>query len=202
MPYSPPSLHSRALSPCMPLVRCRRPTPSRPWPTPRPASYALLSTRQGATAFNQPLSFDTSSVTDMSYMFYVRSAHALAHPAFTAGPSRRAYRSCAAAGQRLPASGPHLAPHRTPLLSTRQYALAFNQPLSFDTSSVTTMNQMFSVRSAHALDPQPPQPDPLAVHAARALPPAHAFPPPSRHLAPHRTPSFRLGSPRSCSTSR
>ena len=29
MLYSPPSLHSRALSPCMPLVRCRRPTPSR-----------------------------------------------------------------------------------------------------------------------------------------------------------------------------
>ena len=31
------------------------------------------STRQHAYAFNQPLSFDTSSVTDMSYMFYVRS---------------------------------------------------------------------------------------------------------------------------------
>ena len=99
---SPPSLHSRALSPCMALVRCRRPTLSRlPQPTPRSASYALLSTRQGASAFNQalsfdtssvtdmnymfndakafnqPLSFDTSSVTDMGYMFYVRSAHAL-----------------------------------------------------------------------------------------------------------------------------
>ena len=35
-----------------------------------------LATRQGASgsAFNQPLSFDTSSVTDMSYMFYVASA--------------------------------------------------------------------------------------------------------------------------------
>ena len=41
-------------------------------------SYALLSTRQVASAFNQPLSFDTSSVTDMGYMFYVRSARALA----------------------------------------------------------------------------------------------------------------------------
>ena len=29
MPYSPPSLQSRALSPCMPLARCRRPAPSR-----------------------------------------------------------------------------------------------------------------------------------------------------------------------------
>ena len=34
-------------------------------------------TRQYADAFNQPLSLDTSSVTDMSYMFYVRSTPAL-----------------------------------------------------------------------------------------------------------------------------
>ena len=33
-------------------------------------------TRQYASVFNQLLSLDTSSVTDMSYMFYVRSAHA------------------------------------------------------------------------------------------------------------------------------
>jgi len=38
-----------------------------------PASHALPSTRQNAYAFNQPLSFDTSSVTDMYGMFYVRS---------------------------------------------------------------------------------------------------------------------------------
>ena len=31
---------------------------------------------QGAPAFNQPLSFDTSNVTDMSLMFAVRFAHA------------------------------------------------------------------------------------------------------------------------------
>ena len=46
-----------------------------PGPHLGPASYTLLSTRQSTEAFNQPLSFDTSSVTDMSYMFYVRSAH-------------------------------------------------------------------------------------------------------------------------------
>jgi len=46
-------------------------------PHPRPAPYALRSTRQQAWAFNQPLSFDTSSVTSMREMFYVRSAHAL-----------------------------------------------------------------------------------------------------------------------------
>eukprot|EP00964_Phaeocystis_antarctica_P081052 scaffold50673_cov51-Phaeocystis_antarctica.AAC.2 len=137
----------------MPLVRCRRPTPSRPrGPHLAPHRTPLLSTRQWASAFNQPLSFDTSSVTDMSNMFQVRSAHALAPAASTAGPSRRACRLCAAAGQRFPAPDPHTprsASHA--LLSTRQYASAFNQPLSFDTSSVTTMYGMFWVRSAHAL---------------------------------------------------
>ena len=72
-----PPAFSRTLTPCMPLVRCRRTAPSHPRPTPRSASYALLSTRQYASVFNQPLSFDTSSVTDMRYMFEVRSAHAL-----------------------------------------------------------------------------------------------------------------------------
>ena len=38
----------------------------------------LPLTRQAAHAFNQPLSFDTSEVTDMYLMFYVRSARALA----------------------------------------------------------------------------------------------------------------------------
>ena len=42
--------------------------------TPPPSSHALLSTRQGAAAFNQPVSFDTSRVMTMSYMFLVRSA--------------------------------------------------------------------------------------------------------------------------------
>ena len=51
----------------------------------------------------------------------------------------------------LPLPGLHLTPHRTPLLSTRQGASVFNQPLSLDISSVTSMYKMFFVRSAHAL---------------------------------------------------
>ena len=47
----------------------------------------------------------------------------------------------------LPPPGPHLAPHRMPLPSTRQDARAFNQPLSLDTSKVTDMSKMFDVRS-------------------------------------------------------
>ena len=74
------------------------------------ASHTLLLTRQGASAFNQPLSWDTSKVTNMGYMFHVRSARALApklalrrafpvHAAFAPPPPH-----C------LPPPGAHLAP--------------------------------------------------------------------------------------------
>ena len=54
---------------------------------------------------------------------------------------------------RPPASRSALRSASYALLPIRQYAIAFNQPLSFDTSSVTNMNRMFSVRSARALPP-------------------------------------------------
>ena len=57
----------------------------RPRISPR-TSYAPLSTRQLAEAFNQPLSFDTSSVTTMEWMFFVRPARALAPPSLQSGP--------------------------------------------------------------------------------------------------------------------
>ena len=65
------------------------PTPPSGLPagTSPPASYGLLATRQQASAFNQPLSFDTSSVTNMYWMFFVRSTRALA-PSFQLGHPR------------------------------------------------------------------------------------------------------------------
>ena len=53
-----------------------------------PASHTPLFTRQWTNAFNQPLTFDTSSVRDMYSMFYVRStpAHATHSPV---GPTPR-----------------------------------------------------------------------------------------------------------------
>ena len=51
-------------------------------------------------------------------------------------------------GRRRSATFPHRIPYP---LSTRQLAEAFNQPLSFDTSRVTTMDTMFYVHSACAL---------------------------------------------------
>ena len=75
---APNSLES-GLTPCIPLAP-PPPTPSRlPSRTSRPASHVPLpSTRQGLSQFNQPLSLDTSKVTDMGWMFLVRSARALA----------------------------------------------------------------------------------------------------------------------------
>ena len=64
--------------------------------------------------------------------------------------------------------GSHLDPHRMPSVSTRQGASAFNQPLSFDTSSVTDMTSMFYVRSARALCPPQSSSWPLPLHAACA----------------------------------
>ena len=60
-------------------MRRSLPKPSRVLAHTPPASNALLSTPQDASAFNQPLSLDTSSVTDMKSMFSVRSARALPH---------------------------------------------------------------------------------------------------------------------------
>jgi len=113
------------------------------------------STRQWASAFNQQLSLDTSSVTTMRYMFFVRSARALRPQALRQAIPVHA--SCVPPPHHTGPPAFRLAPlppasHALP--STRQAASAFNQPLSFDTSSVTDMNYMFQVRSARALGPQ------------------------------------------------
>ena len=84
---------------------------------------------QTARAFNQPLSLDTSSVTDMNHMFRVSSAFAL-----SSKPSlRRALLTCSTYLPSVPLD--------------LQSADAFNQPLSIDTSSVTNMEGMFRVSS-------------------------------------------------------
>ena len=97
------SLHSWAL-PARCLRRCR-PTPSCLAARASPSSFASLSTRQYASSFSQPLSFDTSSVTNMDSMFYVRCARAL-HVAH------------AAATPRHPVSWPRTLPSSYAFLST------------------------------------------------------------------------------------
>ena len=80
---------------------------------------------------------------------------------------------------------------------TWQRASAFNQPLSLDTSSVTTMQYMFNVRFTRAL---PSAPTVGAVqHAACA---AAAGPTPSQPACRPSYYPFLLGSGRRRSTSR
>ena len=69
-----------------------------------------------AAAFNQPLSFDTSSVTDMTRMFDVRSSPC---PAPNLQPSPPPHAACAVVARRLPPPSPQTAPHYA-LFTTRQ----------------------------------------------------------------------------------
>ena len=130
-------------------------------------SCALLSTRQEASSFNQPVTFDTSKVKATAGMFLVRSTRDQAPSLYSRGPSPRVHAACAAVpSHALPALRPHLSPPLSyALLSTRQQASSFNQPLFFDTSKVTDMYVMFQVRSARALAPSLSRT--LLVHAAR-----------------------------------
>ena len=128
----------------------------------------------------------------MSYMFNVRSAHALGPQPFERRAPCMPLVCAATTPQALPPPGSYrLPPASHALPSTRQYASAFNQPLSFDTSSVNDMRYMFRVRSARALGPQ-------ALSRAPCMPtlPPSTLSPASRHahLAPPiiYTPPFRL----------
>jgi len=105
---------------------------------------------QNLNNFNANISsWDTSSVTNMAYMFSVRSARAPCQQPPQLGPlPARCLRR-----RRAHAHQPPLPPVTALFmlfLSPRQSATAFNQPLSWDTSSVTRMDCMFQVRSARA----------------------------------------------------
>ena len=67
-----------------------------------------------------------------------------------------------------------------PSLWTRQDADAFNQPLSFDTSSVIYMYYMFQVRSARAESSTWMAPTCFLEPSTGLRPP---FPPPALHVA-------------------
>ena len=133
----------------------------------------------------------------MAVMFSVRSA-----PPAALSRSLPVHAATVAATQRPHASRAAPLPASHARLSTRQGASAFNQLLSFDTSKVTDMRNMFYVRSTRALALKALS-QALPVHAATVA----ATQRPSRHtragpLPTHRMPAFRLGSTRRRSTSR
>eukprot|EP00964_Phaeocystis_antarctica_P070295 scaffold42784_cov32-Phaeocystis_antarctica.AAC.1 len=101
-------------------------------------------------------------------------------------------RSPAAAGLPVLCTSSHTV---RPPFDSRQRASAFNQPLSFDTSSVREMYYMFSVRSSPCPDAPNLQSSP-PLHAASTAVTRHLPPPGTLHLAPHRIPSVRLSAGR------
>ena len=136
----------------------------------------LFDSRQQSSAFNQPLSFDTSSVTAMYYMFAVRSSP---WPAPTSAVEPSPLPAACAAVVCMPPSRLQPAPSprsECPPFDSRQGASAFNQPLSFDTSSVTNMDYMFSVRSSPCPGPQSAvEPSPCTLLTPRS-PAAYCLP--------------------------
>ena len=99
----------------------------------------------GASVFNRPLSFDTSSVKTMGYMF--REAYAfnqlLSFDTSSVKKIGSMFREASAFNQQLSFDTSSV----TTMSEMFYGASAFNQPLSFDTSKVTTMSGMFQVRS-------------------------------------------------------
>ena len=157
---------------------------------------------QEATAFNQPLSFDTSSVTNVGGMFWVCFALALWPPAFSrALPMHLA---CAAVARHLPPPSPRPAPYAL-RSDSWQRALALNQRLSFDTSSVDNMSYMFIVRSSPCPAPNLQSPNlqssPACAHCVHRRCPPSAASLPAARPAPYALRST-LGSMRRRSTSR
>eukprot|EP00964_Phaeocystis_antarctica_P096612 scaffold62890_cov81-Phaeocystis_antarctica.AAC.1 len=91
--------------------------PSR-YSAPRTRTVCLpFDSWQEARAFNQPLSFDTSSVTDMHWMFYVRSSPWPAPNLQSSPPLHAALRAPRSPSASRPL-GPHLAPAPHALRST------------------------------------------------------------------------------------
>jgi len=240
--------------------------------TPPRIVCALISTRQGASSFNQPLSFDTSSVTDMSWMFYVRSPRVPWPPAFSrAFPVHTPLAPPPLHAASRPAP-PRPASHTPAFDSAARYGF---QPAAELRHIQRHGHGLHVLRALRACPAPQPSVGAFPVHAPLAPPPLHAasrpaaspraaYPPfdsaarhgfqpaaelrhvqrhehaqhvqgalracpaalgfgqtlvplraacaapaprpasrsPAPHLAPHRMPSFRLGSPRRRSTSR
>eukprot|EP00964_Phaeocystis_antarctica_P131836 scaffold95826_cov48-Phaeocystis_antarctica.AAC.1 len=119
-------------------------------------------------------------------------------PAVEPSPAR-----CACRGRPPPAQPPdrYASPRIvcTPF-DSRQLATAFNQPLSFDTSSFTTMDSMFSVRSSPRPAPYLQSSPRLCTLRAPRSPAASRLP--ARTSSRTACPPFALGRSRGRSTSR
>ena len=177
-------------------MRPRRPTPScLPARMSPLLLHASLSTRQYAPAFNQPLSFDTSSVTTMYQMFEVRSARALPSNS-TVGSSQHA--ACAAAAptpSRLPAC-----------MSPLFLCFPFDSAGSVGVQPAAKLRHVQRHRHAKdvsgALRAGPARSLYSGLPQQCCLRRTQALPPPGLHVAPLPMLPFRLGRAPRRSTSR
>ena len=149
---APQSVQSRHPLHAARTAVARRLPPLASRPAARPAPCALLATPpQHAHSFNQPLSFDTTRLATMNCMFCVRasSSPSCSPPPKSAVAPSVLHAACTAVARRLPPPGQQFAPRTVcPAYDPRQSASAFNQPLSFDTSSVTNMDRFLDVRTS------------------------------------------------------
>ena len=180
---------------------CSRALPCTPRPPQSPTTSGLpvlctspqtvcppFDSRQSATAFNQPLSFDTSNVTGMQYMFYVRSSPSPA-PNLQSSPPLHA--ACTAVARHLRPPGTlHLVPHRMPSVRLSaghvgvQPATELRHLQRHDHVRHVLRAPLPVPCSQSALEPSPARRACTAV--ARRL-----RPPGTLHLFPHRLPSVR-----------
>jgi hypothetical protein len=196
-------LAPKPFSPCMPLV-CRHHI------TGPPASrLAPLLPRIACPPFDSAARVGLQPATELRHLQrHVHELHVLrALRACPWPPSllRVAPRACRLSCRHHTTGPPAsrlapLPPASHALPSTRQLASAFNQPLSFDTSSVTTMYGMFQVRPARV--PLAPSLLRVGPHACRRCRLVPSLPPPGTHLAPITRPPFDSRSTRTPSTSR
>eukprot|EP00964_Phaeocystis_antarctica_P049665 scaffold28787_cov67-Phaeocystis_antarctica.AAC.2 len=182
------NLQSRPLLHAACAAVVHRLLPPDPCTSPRTACPSF-DARQLASAFNQPLSVDTSSVTDMQGMFQVRSSPCPA-PQSAAAPSP----ACCVRHGRPPPAAPrpvHLAPHRMPY-----FRLSAGRVGVQPATELRHLQRHRHVRHVlrALLSPCPAPPSAAAPSPARCV--RRGRPPPAAprpaYRAPHRMPFFRL----------
>ena len=197
-----PAASALESSACTLLAPPPRPRPPASPPACRRSFYAAsLSTRQSASAFNQPLSWDMSGVTTMHSMFAVRSARAPASSLHSFGST---------ACNLLAPPPPPRPPASRPACRPSFYAFPFDSAGSVGVQPAAELGhvqrQRHELHVSRALRAcpcqQPSQLGPLPAPCLRRRRP-HAHPPPLPPVAPlFMLLPFRLGRPRRRSTSR
>ena len=176
-----------------------------PPPVPQPAPHRVPCLRPSAASVRLQPASELGHLPRHGHDRHVSGALLPAHrlrpdPQMQIYSCTRSPRHAACAqSDRSPPPASRLTPPHTvcPAYDPRQEAKAFNQPLSWDTSGVTNMFEMFRVRcSPRALCPPnlqsqaSPTPSPRhasCVHATLA----RRLPPPGSQPAPHRVPCLR-----------